>query len=313
MSKNDCKPTAPAVSVIVPTYRRPHLLPRALNSLLNQTFTDFELIVVDDGSGDETAEVVAGFVDPRLRYICLETNGGVANARNQAVERAQGEWLVFVDDDDRVEPTFLAELVDLISHAPPTVGFVWSWKSIVELTATGERVIRVETYRVVSPQPIPGADLPHRPRGGSSGLVVRRRVFEEMGGFDPAFYSVDDTDLLLRMAVNYDYAVCPRPLYFLTKMDGPQLTDLSEKKGRSLELLIERHAHRIGPGTLRSWRMSAARNYFASGKRAEGRRVMSQLIRARPTSARSWILWAAFELAPWLPGPLRRRIFRPHR
>ncbi len=303
----------PTVSVIIATYRRPQLLPRAIRSVLAQTFTDFEVIVVDDASGDATPEVVASFTDPRLRYLCLERNGGVNRARNTAAAQARGELLAMVDDDDRVEPTFLADLIALLAQSPPTVGFVWSWKTIVELSADGERLVQQLTYRIATPAPVAGARLRERPIGGSGGLMVRRCVFEETGGFDPAFFSGGDTDLILRMAARYDFAVLPKPLYVITKLEGPQITGFSEKKGRSIELLLDRHGPIISPVTRHRWVVAAARNYFAVGNRAEGRRVMARLVRQSPWKVRDWLIWGAFELAPRLPAPLRQRIYRSHR
>ena len=90
--KKDHKPT---VSVIIPTYNRAHFVGRAIKSVLNQTYQDFEIIVVDDGSTDNTEEVVWGLKDERIRYIRHETNRGGAAARNSGIEAAQAEYIWF--------------------------------------------------------------------------------------------------------------------------------------------------------------------------------------------------------------------------
>ncbi len=94
----------PMVSVIIPTYNRAHVLGRAIRSVLDQTYQDFELIVVDDGSSDHTGEVVATFADPRIHYLRHEKNRGAAAARNTAIKTAQGEYIASLDSHDEWLP-----------------------------------------------------------------------------------------------------------------------------------------------------------------------------------------------------------------
>ena len=112
----------PAVSVILPTYNRARLLPRAIASVLGQSFTDFELLVVDDGSSDDTERVVRGFDDPRVIFMPAERNLGDAGARNRGIERARGEWLAFQDSDDEWLPG-QAGPADGLRIAGPAFGF----------------------------------------------------------------------------------------------------------------------------------------------------------------------------------------------
>jgi len=105
------KAESPKISIITPTYNRAHLLPRAWASLKAQTFSDFEWIVVDDGSTDETESVVASFNDPRIRYIKLPKNRGVNAARNRGIEASRAPYLVFLDSDDEMVPEALEEML----------------------------------------------------------------------------------------------------------------------------------------------------------------------------------------------------------
>ena len=88
------------VSVIIPTYNREKTILRAVQSVLDQTYTNLEVLVIDDGSTDGTAEIVRGIEDDRVKYIVLEQNGGQAKARNTGVQMAEGEWIAFQDSDD---------------------------------------------------------------------------------------------------------------------------------------------------------------------------------------------------------------------
>ena len=97
----------PTVSVIIPTYNRALTLGRAVQSVLDQTFSDFELLVIDDGSTDETPEAMASYEDPRIQYLYLPQNSGVAHARNYGIKQARAELIAFLDSDDEWLPTKL--------------------------------------------------------------------------------------------------------------------------------------------------------------------------------------------------------------
>src|SRR5512142_2618836 len=112
----------PTVSVIMPTYGHAAFIPRALDSLCNQTFTDWELLIVDDGSPDDTAAVVQPFLaDARMRYFRLETNAGLGAALNYGLERARGAWLAYLPSDDVYYAEHLAGLTALLESQPGTI------------------------------------------------------------------------------------------------------------------------------------------------------------------------------------------------
>ncbi len=105
---------SPFFTIIIPTYNRANLLPRAIQSVLNQTFEDWEMIIVDDGSTDETSKVVVLNNDLRIKYF-RQKNGGRGSARNQGVNRASGQYLCFLDDDDYYLPEFLSSIYRVVS------------------------------------------------------------------------------------------------------------------------------------------------------------------------------------------------------
>jgi glycosyltransferase involved in cell wall biosynthesis len=179
------------VSVIIPTCNRVETLPRALDSVNNQTFSDWELIVVDDGSTDNTAKIVQqDYPGARLH---LQENGGVSCARNNGVALASGEWIAFLDSDDAWLPEKLELQFSGLSRKPE-----------LRISHTDEIWIR-NGRRVNQPSE-------YAKSGGMiyrrclalccicpSSVLLRRDLFEEIGGFDEAFPACEDYDLWLRI------------------------------------------------------------------------------------------------------------------
>ncbi|MEZ4547537.1 MAG: glycosyltransferase family A protein [Thermodesulfobacteriota bacterium] len=112
----------PKVSVIIPTHNRADLLKAAIQSVLDQTYTDFELLVCDDASNDHTQDTVAGFSDPRIIYKRYEKNSGVVELRNNAVNSSSGEYIAFLDDDDEWLPEKLEKQVSVLDRSSPETG-----------------------------------------------------------------------------------------------------------------------------------------------------------------------------------------------
>ncbi len=127
----------PKVSVIITTYNRASLLPRAVNSVLAQTYANYEVIIIDDCSQDNTGEVIHGFSDPRIRVIRHEINRGSAAARNTGIAHALGEYITFLDDDDECTPNRLSDQVRAL-NTNPNVGVVYGWVEEIN-DATGAK------------------------------------------------------------------------------------------------------------------------------------------------------------------------------
>jgi glycosyltransferase involved in cell wall biosynthesis len=179
--------SAPRVTVIIPAYRRADALPRAVRSVQAQTFGDWELIVVDDASGDETASVAEGLGDARLRVIRHTTNRGPGAARQTALEAARGEWIALLDSDDEWLPEKLA--LQLAAGAP-VVGCGYHARQ-------GE-----EEWTFLHPAVADWVEELHLRcmlRAGST-LLVRREIALEAGGFDAGLRYYEDWDFALRLA-----------------------------------------------------------------------------------------------------------------
>ncbi len=184
----------PRVSVVIPSYNCERYLPEAIDSVLAQTYQDFEIIVVDDGSTDRTANVLSQYGD-RVRAV-YQQNQGVANARNHGIQLARGEWIAFLDADDVLLPHKLeAQLAVADAHAG--LGMIHSGWNRVD--AEGNVLMPVELWRQV-PELTLESWLRWKPVLPSA-MLFQRKWLEQIGGFDPRFPPAEDTELVLRLAL----------------------------------------------------------------------------------------------------------------
>jgi len=193
----------PKISIIIPTYNRHELVREAIASVMAQSYRDFELIVVDDGSGDGTAEVIPEF--PQVRYV-YQPNRGVAAARNHGVALSNGEWLAFLDSDDIWQPRKLEhQLVFFTAHAEAQIcqtEEIWLRNGVrvnphhKHCKTGGDIFARSLELCLVSP----------------SAVMLSRDLFERTGGFDESFPACEDYDLWLRIAVTLPVYLLEIPL-----------------------------------------------------------------------------------------------------
>jgi glycosyltransferase involved in cell wall biosynthesis len=187
------------VSVIIPAFNYGRYLGSALESILAQTYEDFEIIIVDDGSTDNTLEVVRGFTDPRIKYIYQE-NKGLPGARNTGIKAAQGKYIAFLDADDLWHPCKLEKQVSFLERND-NVGVVYTGASYVN--TEGELL----PFRW---DPEPKSDsfyealLFQNPIHVSS-ATVRADCLAQIGLFDESFMAVEDLDLWRRIAARYSF------------------------------------------------------------------------------------------------------------
>lgn len=190
----------PFFSVIIPLYNKECFIENTLKSILYQTFTDFEIIIINDGSTDRSEEKVLEFKDSRIQYFYKE-NGGVSSARNYGIEKAQSNYLSFIDADDYWHPHFLKEMHNNINTFQDIKVFTTAieieiskkvFVSAYSIEKTGECEI-VNYFDASSKQSV---------ISGSSG-VFHNSVFTKTGGFDLQLKSGEDIDMWIRIGLNY--------------------------------------------------------------------------------------------------------------
>jgi glycosyltransferase involved in cell wall biosynthesis len=184
----------PQVSVIIPAYNSAKYLPEAIASVLEQTYTDYEIIVINDGSTDNTHEVVTPYLD-KIRYF-EQSNQGVSATRNRGIYLAKGELIAFLDADDIFLPQKLAQQVEILL-TQPEIGIVNSGFCII--TEAGKKVVDIERWHKI-PNLTPEIWLLHKPVLPSA-MMFRRDWLMKVEGFDPRFFASEDVDLVLRMVI----------------------------------------------------------------------------------------------------------------
>ncbi len=199
---------APKVSVIIITYNRAQMLKTAMQTVLDQTFEDFELLIIDDGSPDDTENAVKSFHDPRVRYIKHAQNQGEGGARNTGVQHAEGEYIAFLDDDDEWFPNKLQLQVELLA-SQPQVGFVHS--ALINFYAeTGEEVEIKAPVQAVSGNVFD--DLLQENFVILSTVIARKACFDAVGPFDLSIPAGLDYDMWVRISQHYEFAYIDVPL-----------------------------------------------------------------------------------------------------
>jgi glycosyltransferase involved in cell wall biosynthesis len=196
----------PKVSIVLPAYNAMAYLPQAYESALKQTFTDYEILIVNDGSSDGIEEWVSQISDPRVRYI-FQANQGAAEARNTGIYNAQGEYVAFLDADDLWEPTKLEKQVRCLDENPD-VGLVDTWIILIDQEGNSKGWVHASSAEgnvweqvIQEPTIICG-----------SSPMIRRSCFDTVGVFDRNLLYAGDWDLWIRIASRYAFAVVKEPL-----------------------------------------------------------------------------------------------------
>jgi len=218
----------PTVSIVTATWNCGHYLPLAIESVLAQTFADWELLIIDDGSTDNTEDIVQPYLnDSRITYHRLEHAGQPAT-KNAGIERASGELIAFLDADDVWFPHKLKRQVELM-RSNPALGVVYSRRQLIDPEGNELETPCPSLHRgqVVSPMFIDNFVC-------FSSSMVRRSVFEAVGTFDESIPMAIDYDLWLRVATRYPFDFVDEPLvYYRTGH-----SNLSRRAGERLEIAL---------------------------------------------------------------------------
>ncbi|MDP9051305.1 MAG: glycosyltransferase family 2 protein [Acidobacteriota bacterium] len=273
------------VDVIIPTFNAARYLPSALESVISQTFDDWQILLVDDGSTDNTVEVVGRFQDrlgPKLKYIKQE-NGGVSSARNAAIRASSSEFIALLDADDVWLPCRLSESLKALAECPQAGLSYGLIRSIDPEGRLGDAWAGNLDHKegMIAPHIyMRTVELP------SPSITVRKKCIDEVGVFDETFLVTEDRDLWLRIALKYEVAFVPEVIALYRTSPGSLSTDPNRMLQAQVKF-IQKNYGAAGCGLLRR-QAALARSYK---QQAENLKARGRAWAALQTSLRALALY----------------------
>lgn len=300
--------TMPTVSVIIPTYNRAKLLGRAIQSVLAQTYQDFELIIVDDASTDDTESLVKSFNSEKVKYIRHQKNKGTSAGRNTGIRSAKGDYIALQDSDDEWMPEKLEKQMRAFATAPPEVGVVYTGFYMIannkkkylpsaSITPKDGNIFSsiIKGEYLVSPQT----------------MVVKRECFEKYGLFDEHFPAMEDWEMSLRLSKHCHFKYIDEPLlqYYI------QPDSMSRNKSamiKSYKMILERYFEDVKQDKrlLAKHYLRLGHFLYSNGELSQGREYFARSIKVYPLHIKAIGALLSSRLGANLYNMLARRYFR---
>lgn len=275
-----------SVSILVPTFDRLEYLRPTLDSVFAQTWTDWDLIIADDGSSDELRFYLRGLADrPRVKVIWLPHRGIPAAVRNAALREATGTHVAFLDSDDRWVPRKL-ELQMALLHARPDVR--WSYTGFRQVDGAGEPLADEHTRRWYPHQgDIFEQLVTHTAEIRTPSVIVARQLLVDIGGFDESIRSGEDYDLWMRLALRSPVAVVAEPLVDVRRHDRNYSRDWAiafDGRDRSLAKLEAAVGPRLRALLRRERARTGAKLVWEHARRGDRLQALGAFVRSAPYS-----------------------------
>lgn len=288
----------PEVSVVIPTYNRPQKLLRAVDSVINQSYQDLEIIVVDDYPGEDNQDLLPTYGP--LRYIQHNKNRGAPIARNNGILAAQGKYIALLDDDDEWKPQKLECQIERFNKLSDNFGLVYSGRDIVrrgEIIKTYIPKHEGKVYSTLLQKNIIPSETP----------LIRRECFGVIGLFDPRFKSSQDWDLWLRIASEYKVATVTKSLAISHESHKRRISTDMNRKYQGHKQLLEKHksAFESHPAALAQLERQLGIFATQSGRNLEG---FNYLLSAYSYDPSDWPI-LLYLIMSVTPNPVREWLF----
>lgn len=265
----------PKVSIVIPTYNRVDFLPKAVQSVLNQTYRDWEMIIVDDGSIDNTEEVANGYKESRIRYIAHKYNLGISASRNTGIKNSRGEYIAFLDSDDEWFPEKISRQMNIFQKEDSKCGVVCTGGYKIK----GNQIMSIMSIKSI---PINLDSFYERFLFENfiwiSSVLVKKECFEKVGLFDENLKSCEDWDMWIRIAKYYQFIFLETPLIKYVIHPGQKSENLLDKINARKRILFKyqdelknrkfvysHHYYKIGNLCCLSGKIREGRKYLFKG------------------------------------------------
>lgn len=275
------------VSVVVPTYNRANVLPRAIESVRSQTFNDLELIIVDDGSTDNTAEVIENTDESWIRFHQFDNNRGANAARNKGIELAEGNYISFLDSDDELHPKHIEVVLDVFDQ--------YDSKQVLGVYTARENHRGGEPVKVSSPgnrlitqSDVVSGDI----AGGFTCATFDATVFDNIGFLDEELPALQDLDLFIRILNNYQIAGVSDVLATCHLGDGRISSDVTRKLAAQ-EHILEKHGEALTDAGIARLYYYTAFGFAQDGDFNSARSYFKRAIQITPTKWLAYVHYLA--------------------
>ncbi len=277
----------PKVSVIIPTYNRAHLIDKTIKSVLNQTYQDYEIIVVDNASTDNTKEAVKGFNNFKIRYIYCCDNRGSSVARNIGIRASHGEYIALLDSDDEWLPEKLDRQVEVLQNESPEVGVVYSdVLCIDENSKNMNRKLRNPKKEGYIYEDLLGGNCVGTP----STLLIKKECFHRVGLFDDLLKAHEDWDMWIRIVKYYRFFFVEVPLVKY-RLHSNRISENRELKIIASNSVLAKYANELKKrrGVHSKIYFNIGNIFCHIGKTKEGQRYLLRAISLYPFYIRYYI------------------------
>lgn len=291
----------PLVSVIISTFNRANLLSRAIKSVLNQNYQNFELIIVDAASIDETSEVINTFLDTRIKYIKFKEKIGKSAALNEAIRASKGDYITVLDDDDELYPQMLQLEVNTLNNTPKNVGFVFGLAKVynrngkISIYPKLNHIKKADFYK---------AQL-HSTALSLWGTLIKKACFENIGFLNEELVLGEDWEFMFRLLKYYDYKYVDSHVYKANYHDSSNISHTSlrliknySERIRSYKIFLLAHINEVQKSKpiLAKYYFRIARNLYYINKLRLSKKFFRLTLLTNPINLRSlfWLLILKF-------------------
>lgn len=277
------------VSVVIPTYNRADVLPRAIESVINQTYNDYEIIVVDDGSKDKTQKIMESYESDKIKYIKHSTNRGQNSARNTGILNSSGYYISYLDSDDVFFPEHISTVIEKIESLPDDYGGVYTSRE--DVTEDGIRRREVHEGELTLERLFSSGSA-YRHIAGSISLTFKKDIIDEVGLHDEDIIINTDLDFFIQLLKEYKLYGINEPLCRVFRQSNSESRN-AKKRIKGGKLFLDKHGKMINKETRARQIYNIAMSYAAEGEMNRSVRFLLKSIRICP-----------YQLAPYYHLPL---------